>query len=39
MEALRMSKMNFAKDEATKLKEQSKRNDFIKKMIQSKMVD
>ena len=34
-----MSKMNFAKDEATKLKEQSKRNDFIKKMIQSEMVD
>ena len=31
--------MNFAKDEATKLKEQSKRNDFIKKMIQSEMVD
>lgn len=34
-----MSKMNFARDEATKLKEQSKRNDFIKKMIQSEMVD
>ncbi len=39
MEALRMSKMNFNKDEATKLKEQSKRNDFIKKMILSEMVD
>ncbi len=39
MDALRMSKMNFAKDEATKLKEQSKRNDIIKKMIHTEIVE
>ncbi len=39
MDALRMSKMNFAKDEAAKLKEQSKRNDIIKKMIQTEIVE
>ena len=33
MEALKMSKLNLAQQEAQHLKEQSKKNDYIKKMI------
>jgi hypothetical protein len=33
MEALRMSKLSLAQQEALTLKQQSKKNDVIKKMI------
>ena len=39
MEALRMSKISFTREEANKLKEQSKRNDHIKKLFQNETID
>ena len=39
MEALRVSKMTLAQQEARQLKEQSQKNDYIKKMIHDEIRD
>jgi hypothetical protein len=39
MEALRLSKISFTREEATKLKEQSRRNDYISKLLQNETID